>query len=61
MTEPTTDAAPVAFEKHVVDQVSDVVHPSTATALVDPMPVSSSRRARNGRTRGGGSSATGSR
>jgi peptide/nickel transport system permease protein len=35
MTEPHTDNAPVTFEKHLVDQVSDVVHPS-ASALVDP-------------------------
>jgi len=35
MTEPHTDQAPVAFEKHVVDQVSDVAHPGVQSAMTD--------------------------
>jgi ABC-type dipeptide/oligopeptide/nickel transport system permease subunit len=35
MTEPKTDDAPVHLQRHLVDQVSDVAHPST-TGLVDP-------------------------
>jgi peptide/nickel transport system permease protein len=35
MTEPKTDDAPVALEKHVIDQVSDVAHPSIASGMVD--------------------------
>src|SRR3954471_9684381 len=35
MTEPHTDQAPVAFEKHLVDQVSDVAHPGVQSAMTD--------------------------
>jgi ABC-type dipeptide/oligopeptide/nickel transport system permease subunit len=34
MTEPKTDDAPVGLQRHLVDQVSDVAHPSTV-GLVD--------------------------
>jgi peptide/nickel transport system permease protein len=36
MTEPHADHAPVTMEKHLIDQVSDVAHPSNVSALVDP-------------------------
>src|SRR4051794_27086298 len=35
MTEPHTDQAPVAFEKHLIDQVSDVAHPGVQSAMTD--------------------------
>jgi len=35
MTEPKTDDSPTHLEKHLIDQVSDVVHPATA-GLIDP-------------------------